>query len=382
MKTPDQFVADVARRLTNTWNTDLTGQTDSWPHVFPLGEILKAQLEGDFVGVQSGVLAWRDWAANHRVSLVSANRRVHGTTQPIPTHVNVEDIDAAALLAGTPWVQRLERGRLRAAALQDRFPQLEPPANVLRAVDRYTDSDFQLLCMAANWFTEHDATGLTPRQVPIEGFHAKWLNTHQALIVTLSGKTSLGLLPRHPPRIHFTYLDPNHRAAGGRWHDSATAGDSFSPAYEPTVVIVSENKDTAIQFPPLPGGISVEGDGYGGSTAAAFPWLTGAKQLIYWGDIDAHGFEILDGFRAAGVPVASILMDLATYTEYARFGTKHDANGNVLTAGSRKALPHLTFDERAAYELLTDPGWGGVRRIEQERIPLSVARDVVRRSGV
>ena len=104
--------------------------------------------------------------------------------------------------------------------------------------------------------------------------------------------------------------------------------------------------------------------------------------MIYWGDIDAHGFEILDGFRAAGVPVASILMDLATYTEYARFGTKHDANGNVLTAGSRKALPHLTFDERAAYELLTDPGWGGVRRIEQERIPLSVARDVVRRSGV
>ena len=377
MKSPDQFLNDVRRRLENGWHLDLASPRASWPHAFPLGELTKAELEGDFSAVQLQVLAWGDWATANPVDLRYANRRVHGTTQPIPTHATVATVDAAATLCGPDWVARVARGRSRLATLAARFPHVPDPAAVVRTADGYTDTDFQLLCHAADWFTSHDAAGLTPRQVPIDGFHAKWLNTHQPLILTLSGKTSLGLLPRHAARIHFTYLDPNHRATGGRWHDSATVGDPFTPAYLPAVVIVSENKDTAIHFPTVAGGIAVEGDGYGGSTAAAFPWLTGARHLFYWGDIDSHGFEILNGFRAAGVPVTSILMDLATFTEYSPFGTTTDAKGNALTAGTRKDLEHLTPDERATYELLTDPGWVGVRRVEQERIPLSVAAAAV-----
>lgn len=379
MKEPTQFLADVARRLGNTWYTDLTGQTQSWPHAFPLGEMTKTQLEGSFADVQRNVLSWRDWAAERGVSLTSANRRVHGTTQPIPTHVTVATIDAAAGLAGTDWVDRLQRGKARAEVLQTRFPELDAPSTVLRAVDGYSDSDFQLLCTAADWFASHDATGLTPRQVPIEGFHAKWLNTHQPLILTLTGKTTLGLLPRHPARIHFTYLDAEHRRAGGRCHDSATVGDNFTPAYEPRVVIISENKDTAIHFPPLKRGIAVEGAGYGGGTAAAFPWLGEAPFLLYWGDIDAHGFEILNGFRAAGLAVTSILMDVATYDEYSRFGTNADAQGRALQPGTRKDLPHLTSGERALYERITERSVVGPLRIEQERIPLSAAAAVAER---
>lgn len=50
---------------------------------------------------------------------------------------------------------------------------------------------------------------------------------------------------------------------------------------------------------------------------------------------------------------------------------------NTCRSTARKPLAHLTPAEAALYERLTDPGWEGTRRIEQERIPLGVALDAV-----
>lgn len=374
MKTPAQVLPDVERRLSRTWHTDACGETVSWPHALPLGEIPTAALAGDFASVQQQVLTWRDWARDHDVPLTEANRRVHGTTQPVPTHATVDSIDTAAALVGGEWPARLARARERDRQLASRFPHVSPRSTVVRTVDGYTNDDFTLLLAAADWFATHDPTGMTPRQVPIPGFHAKWLNTHQPVIRTLTGKDDLGLLPPHPSRIHFTYLDPDYRSTGARLHDSATVGDTFTPAYLPNVVVISENKDTAIHFPPVPGGIAVEGSGAGGSTIASFDWITTAPLVVYWGDMDADGMVILDGFRAAGVSATSILMDLDTFDRYATYGTTVDRTGRTLVAGTRRDLPTLTVAERAVYNRVTDPDWTGVRRIEQERIPLGVAR--------
>jgi hypothetical protein len=117
--------------------------------------------------------------------------------------------------------------------------------------------------------------------------------------------------------------------------------------------------------------------GHGGGTAAATGWLRECPNLFYWGDIDAAGFEILNGFREAGLAVTSILMDSATYEEFERFGTSNDAGGNVIPAGRRRALPYLTEAEKAIYDNLTDPAWKRFRRIEQERIPLNRAVQMV-----
>jgi len=138
-------------------------------------------------------------------------------------------------------------------------------------------------------------------------------------------------------------------------------------------VVISENKDTALHFPELPGGISVEGAGRGGETAASFPWLRDCPHLFYWGDMDAAGFEILNGFRDARLQVTSILMDAPTYDVYQRFGTATDAHGDPLPVPPRRPLPHLTAAERELYDRLTDPHWVGYRRIEQECIPLNHA---------
>jgi hypothetical protein len=226
------------------------------------------------------------------------------------------------------------------------------------------------------WFAGNDATGLTPRQVPIPGVQAKWLNTHRTQVEILGGRP-LCLAPNHPARIHFTYVDPAHLAAGGRRFDSATVGDAFRPAYSPDIVLIVENKDTAVHFPDLDGGIVVEGNGFGGSTAAAFDWIIGAPHLLYWGDLDAAGFEILDGFRRDGVPVTSILMDLDTYKTYERWGTNHRPDGTPIRRSEPKDLRELTLAERAVYQLVcTAPG--RAPRVEQERVLLAEAADAVR----
>ena len=314
MKSIEQVLADVERRLTRTWATTLTAEisvtteptlaplaaphsalaiegsadtgdstagspavpaesrpdpsdTDgAWPHPFPLGQTAATTLTADFSAATAWSQRWRTWSAGHATTLKTRTRRVMGTNQELPTHLVITDVDEAAQLCGGDWPQRLTRGRRRANELSTRFPHLLSTGvlvSTVAAVDRLSDVDFDLLGRAGEWFACNDATGLTPRQVPIEGLHAKWLNTRHELVRRLSRRDDLGLLPPHPPRVHFTYLDPAHRAAGRRRYDSVTIGDAASPAYQPRVVVISENKDTAIHFPALAGGISVEGVGRG-----------------------------------------------------------------------------------------------------------------------
>ncbi|MGH3159467.1 MAG: Wadjet anti-phage system protein JetD domain-containing protein, partial [Streptosporangiaceae bacterium] len=128
-----------------------------------------------------------------------------------------------------------------------------------------------------------------------------------------------------------------------------------------------------------PGAISVEGVGKGGGTAAAFKWIVNAPLVVYWGDMDADGLEILDGFRAADVPARSILMDVDAYKEWERFGTDLDPKGRPLTSRDSRRIPYLTAGERALYERLIAPAWTGPGRVEQERVPLRVALGHVQR---
>jgi len=376
VKSPNDITRTIEKRLQAAWHLDVAGDAANWPTDIPAGTVPAGDLAADFAAIQQEVQALRDWAGLHGLDLRQGNRRVHGTTQPIPTHVTVPGLDAAAAVCGTKWTARIDRGRDRAAVLRDRYSDCTNIAAVIRSIDTYSDLDFSLLLTVTDFFQTNSADGLTPRQVPLPGVHAKWLNTGQPVVELLTGRP-LNLAPRHPARIHVTYLDPEHLAAGGRRFDSATVGDTMRPAYEPEVVIISENKDTAIHFPVTPGGIAVEGGGAGGSTAARFDWLVSAPLVVYWGDIDADGFEILDGYRRDGVPATSILMDIDAYRAYTEWGTFHYPNGREIPSRAPKPLPTLTESERAAYLVVCSPDSAHPPRIEQERIPLPAAHQAV-----
>ncbi|WP_349876285.1 Wadjet anti-phage system protein JetD domain-containing protein [Micromonospora sp. HUAS YX12] len=371
MKSPEQVVAEIGTRLRNRWHLGVAGlDPDGWPYRAALGQPTKPQLEADFPTARRWALDWAAWADHQGLVLVRQTRRVIGTSQTLPTHLEIPDLDTAARLVGQEWPAILRTAYDRATVLTTAFPYVDL-VKTLPAVRALTDVDFTLLLDAARWFSRHDARGLTPRQVPIEGLHGKWLNRHHALIRHLSGKDDLGLISR-PTRVHFTYLDPTYRALGRRWHESVTIGDPVTPAYTPDTILVLENKDTAVYFPPLPGGIAVEGEG--SKAPGALPrvsWIRDCPRIIYWGDIDAAGFEIVNNLRTNGVDIQTILMDQQAYDAYERFGAWTDEKGKPIPCSPRKPLPTLTASERALYEQITDPTWARVRRVEQERIPLA-----------
>lgn len=182
MKTPEQVLGDMQRRLQATWHLEVTQQCEAgraeqsdWPRSFPLGTVPRTALEKDFERFQKAAFVWRDWAAAHGLTLSDAPRLVHGTTQRIPTHVTVPSIDVACELCGRTWVDRLTRGRARTAELRHRFPHTLDLPRVVRDIDGYTEVDVDLLYATAEWFRQNSAAGLTPRQVPIPGLHANGL---------------------------------------------------------------------------------------------------------------------------------------------------------------------------------------------------------------
>lgn len=382
MKTPNLVTADIRGRLSTKWHMDLVGEAAAFPHTFFLGRPDSAELLHDYAPTLASTVELQDWARRTGVSLDYENRNAKGSSvQAVPTHARVGSIDHAAAIAAGDWPDKLEQARKRLVILRDRFPDVIEIGRALRLVNTYSDVDFELLLTVTDWYLQDPTRatlGVTPRQVPIPGVHAKWLQSHRAGVQALTGLDDLGFLPGHPPRIHFTYLDPEYRGTGARVHDSATVGDAFAPAYQPQVVVISENKDTAIHFLPIAGGISVEGVGKGGKTIASFPWIRDAPVVVYWGDIDRDGYEILDGYRGDFErDVPSILMDPVTYEAYERFGTDFDKNGKAITAGAPKPVETLHADERAVYLRVLDVEHTGHRRLEQERIPLERAREAV-----
>lgn len=383
MKGQVEVVKSIERRLKSSWAEVVIAETrptpvemTAWPNDFPLGRQKSADIAAGFQVIVEELHDWRDWASANGVQLLEGTRRVSGTVHQIHTHIRVTTLDSAAAVVGDGWPERLKRGRQRAKVLIERFPHQPRPAWMLNATDRLSDIDFGLLLDVADWFrysTPEDRAARTPRQVPVEGIHAKWLNKRQSLVAELAGLESLGLLPDHPARIHFTYLDPDYLATGARKHDSASVGDLVALPYVPQVVLISENKDTAVGFPPVPGGIAVEGGGTGASTHAQFDFITAAPVVVYWGDMDADGLEILNQFRGAGVAKTAMLMDLVTFETWARFGTSVDKHDQPLGPRAPKPVNSLDPPERALYDAIISPEWPHFRRIEQERIPLDVA---------
>ena len=373
---PPDFLTAVAGKLTTNLAAYVAG-AKAWPVTYSLGEWKGDALRANFPGVPVRVDAWRRWAREHDVELRSANRRVGVSAQVLITHVVVPDLDAAARICGGAWPAAVRCARERAEVLTEHFAHLRDPAALAGALARVMELDevaFDVAVNAGVWFAAAgDVSSLTPRQVPLEGTDAKWLQSHKRVVATLAGRESLELAAPHPPRVHFTYLDPQHLRSGGRRHDSVTLGDRVVVAYEPRVVVISENKDTAVHFPQMASAIAVEGGGSAAVLLAAVDFIADADLVVYWGDLDAEGFEILNQLRACGLVVTSMLMDAGTWARYMRYGTKFDKSGRPILPRAPKAVAHLTASEQQVYLLLCSEAHVGPRRLEQERIPLRVA---------
>ena len=126
MKTPAQVTGEIRSRLEKRWHLAIAGaDSGDWPFRAALGTPPKAALEADFQTARTWARTWDDWATAHKLTLDWRTRIVLGTTQPLPSHLTVPDIEIAARVCGQNWPTRLARARHRLALLKAAFPQAD-----------------------------------------------------------------------------------------------------------------------------------------------------------------------------------------------------------------------------------------------------------------
>jgi hypothetical protein len=128
---------------------------------------------------------------------------------------------------------------------------------------------------------------------------------------------------------------------------------------ESTVYIV-ENEITYLALPNVPDAIAIFGGGYAVSVLKLLPWLQN-RNLIYWGDLDTHGFAILNQVRTHHPHVKSLLMDRSTLLGHESQWVREPRPTNV-------HLIYLTPEEDDLYRYLVEDTYQPSLRLEQERI--------------
>jgi len=132
--------------------------------------------------------------------------------------------------------------------------------------------------------------------------------------------------------------------------------------------MITENKMTFLTLPVLPDTFALHGGGFKVSGLAAIPWLRECP-IIYWGDLDAQGFQILSQLRAIFPHVVSLMMNEATLQTFSCFCVAG-------TPCSVRQLPYLDPEEHTLFLYLAE----GNIRLEQERISQGYALEHIYRA--
>jgi hypothetical protein len=233
-----------------------------------------------------------------------------------------------------------------------------------------------------SWICANPNSRLYIRQVPVAGIDSKWLESRKSLIAELfaaiQGYTSgdrdffrcCGIKPL-PQLIRMRILDPGFRSQFGGLSDiSAPLEEIASLDITPAIVFIIENIQTALAFNDLKNSVVFMGLGYGVDVLGKIPWLRHAR-CIYWGDIDTHGFAILNRARSYLPNLEAVLMDEATLLSHRELWVEEKEQH------ASAELPLLTSTEQILFQSLKNNTWGQHIRLEQERIRWDEAWDTL-----
>lgn len=165
------------------------------------------------------------------------------------------------------------------------------------------------------------------------------------------------------PLVRFRFLDAEIAKAGHLpFCDFAIPlGEAERLRLPAGNVIIVENEMTFLTLPSLPKTVAFFGGGDAVSHLCRLSWLSNAR-LVYWGDMDTHGFESLAFLRSYHPHTDSTMMNMDTFTNFKSFAV--DAS-----AYTSRAELNLSQTERELFDFLNRNG----KLLEQERIPLNYA---------
>jgi hypothetical protein len=245
---------------------------------------------------------------------------------------------------------------------------------------------WDLILSTVRWIGDHSRPGMYVRQVDVPGVDTKFIERHRAILTDLldlqlppdridttaprADFTARYRFRAKPSYVRFRYLTPA-RPAGGFTEYTVRAPELAAAPPPAATVYVVENEITYLAFPPAADAIVILGGGYAVPVLAELSWLAG-RELVYWGDIDTHGFAILARLRRRFPHTRSMLMDRATLLA-------HRTQWVTEPVPAAPDLGHLTPDEAALCRELAAGELGPSVRLEQERVRFSLVQDLVGR---
>lgn len=293
-------------------------------------------------------------------------------------------------LPGRAWLDSYEDvwAFLRTGSEVRRFTGLAQAARDTRLLPWLTGHPMRALRLAADWdrllatvrwIERHQAPGMYLRQVDVPGVDTKFIERHKGVLTELlDAQLDPSRIVANAPDFAGRYgflRRPGYvrfRVAGGflgfselsaRASELATAPAGISRAY------VIENEITYLAFPVPAAAMVILGGGYAVPVLEPLHWLAGLD-VVYWGDIDTHGFAILNRLRHHLPHARSILMDRATLLDHREhWGREPDP-----TAAT---LDRLTPAESVLYADLVADAYAPSVRLEQERISFAAVERAV-----
>ncbi|MDQ7002126.1 MAG: DUF2220 family protein [Ghiorsea sp.] len=363
--------------------------------IFPLSVALskpsaKVMLEA-FPEMQDWVKTILAYANQHHLTVAwhSINHRVLGK-QHMPVRLLIQSSEQAARLVGKSKALKHydTLNKLTCKRLLILQPWvLEHPLKVLNLAavwDKILD-----VCL---WMMAHPHPRIYLRQVDIKNIDSKFIEQHKQVFTALFDiilpafaidddyTGAAGFIRRYgfldkPAMLRLRPLDTHiSMIDGAENQDVMLTASTFSTLntsilqHIKTVFIV-ENEINYLSFPKQKQALLIFGSGYGFEALKQAHWLQRCA-LYYWGDIDTHGFAILNQLRAIYPHTQSFLMDEKTLLSHQVFwGTEPKQE--------RANLSYLQPEEENLYEQLRSNTLSQHIRLEQERIAFSDVLDAI-----
>jgi len=384
---------DVVNRLRKRW--DRGEFLRAWAQDLPFETVCvpirgpsTAELSTRFDDARSWVALWAAVQnAGVRVNTRSAGQRTIGANA-VPSRVEIDSYDALwRLLAVTAEVRRF--AELRAATESEladlvRFMNFSPMTVLTYA------EEWLKLVRTVGWVASTPFRQRTYlREVPVAGVDTKFIERRRGILSELIDQVlPTEQIDRTYPASHFERrygfaakptlvrlrsLDPRSPLLPGISELTVRAAEFSALAPDVATVYIVENEVTYLAFPNASDAVVLWGSGFAISGFASLPWLRD-RRVVYWGDIDTHGFVALDRLRGVVPHARSLLMDRETLLAHAEQWTREPTPTTVL-------LRHLTEPERELYRELVDGVHGDRIRLEQERVSypvIEIAADALR----
>jgi hypothetical protein len=382
--------ADVRAQVQKLWDRgDLLRHLVIGEPAFPIRLRLKGPSSAEIADHFEAVRAWAAELRELPAIRIEQRAFAHRVLGPntLPDALWLDSLEDALALTG----KRREAARFRSLleTLRARQPRLEPwlVRRPLRALE--LAEVFGRLLDVVTWIQNHPRPGIYLRQMDLPAVHTKFVEAHRGVLAEWldlvlppeaidATRTSVAQFAARygfrdkPTRIRFRALDERLRLLPGADAPDITLDAGSFAALDLPVrrVFITENEINFLAFPPAANSLVVFGSGYGWDALARARWLARCS-IHYWGDIDTHGFAILDRLRGYFPHVVSLLMDRATLMAHQAFWGHEDTP-------MTHDLPRLTPEERALFDDLRDNRLRPGLRLEQEMIGFAFVEAALR----